>query len=493
MRNVRRSSLATRFSVSIIAVAALSILSSSSSLFVAYSIGRSMERIVADNVESVVAAEEVEIALLEQRGFVTSYVLDHGDSKWLAELAEKEPAFQRWLAKAKALAYTQAEQDYLTELDGVFAKYDAARDLAVARFKEGEVEEARRLVLHEVRDLGDRAYNVCEKYLAFNREMVTRRTQQAHRQFRWLTAVVGASVLVTCLSGVGLFVYFLRRVLLPLRSLATSARQAVPAGQPGEEDELRSLGFYLRSLMDDVSSTRAHLERSEQKLQISERLATVGKLAASVAHEIRNPLSAIKMWLFSIRRTVGNAELDPKFDIISAELVRLERVVRDFLQFSRPPEIRASRQRPDVLLDQTLNLLHLKCEDENIRLQVVLRDDLPEVSVDPEQMRQVFLNLLNNAMQAMPAGGVIGLEARLAEHHGKRFVRITVTDQGEGMSDDVQARLFEPFFSTKEEGSGLGLCIAARILERHGGRLTLEGSGASGTSFAIWLPVKEGT
>jgi signal transduction histidine kinase len=482
-----RNSLATRFSISIIAVAALSIISSLLALYVAYRVGSSMEQMVQENVASVVAAEEVEIALLEQRGFVTSYVLDDGNPRWLKELGDREPAFQTWLVKARSLAITPAERGYLTELDDVFQRYDAIRDLAVERFQEGRVDEAKRLVVNDVRELADEAYLVCEKYLAFNQKMVSTRREVAHRQFLWLTGVVAACVLVTCISGVSLVIYFLRHVLLPLRLLAASAKHAAPLVAEGE-DELRTLGFYMRSLMENVSTTRADLERSRQQLEVSERLATVGKLAASVAHEIRNPLSAIKMWLFSIRRATGNAELEPKFEIISEELLRLERIVRDFLQFSRPPEVNVSAQSCSTMVDETLQLLQIKLDDAHIRVEKKISAALPQVNADPEQIRQVFLNVLNNAVQAMPQGGSVEVAAACETYQSQSFVKVSIADHGEGMPPEIQARLFEPFFSTKDEGTGLGLCIAARIMERHGGRLTLETTSSNGTTFAVWLP-----
>jgi signal transduction histidine kinase len=289
---------------------------------------------------------------------------------------------------------------------------------------------------------------------------------------------------------VSLVVYFLRCVLLPLRLLAASAKHAAPTVTEGE-DELRTLGFYLRSLMEDVSATRADLERSQQQLEVSERLATVGKLAASVAHEIRNPLSAIKMWLFSIRRATGNAELEPKFDIISEEVQRLERIVRDFLQFSRPPEINASPQSLAAMLNETLQLLQLKLDDANIRVEQQISPALPDVLADPEQIRQVYLNVVNNALQAMPQGGPVEVAAARETWQGQPFVKVSIADHGGGLPPEIQARLFEPFFSTKDEGTGLGLCIAARIMERHGGRLTLESTSDHGTTFAVWLPVAQ--
>ena len=153
--------------------------------------------------------------------------------------------------------------------------------------------------------------------------------------------MVGISSVLTLLLGGFLLWLFFYRVLFPLRGMVADAqlyrgdRHAADKGS--EEDELRMMGNHLRNLMSDVSDTRSRLERSRNQLLVAEKLASVGKLAASVAHEIRNPLTAMKMWLFSIQEAVrGNADLGRKLGIISEEIARLESIVRDFLEFSRP-------------------------------------------------------------------------------------------------------------------------------------------------------------
>ncbi len=135
------------------------------------------------------------------------------------------------------------------------------------------------------------------------------------------------------------------------------------------EDELSAVGAYLHSLMCDVSDARSALEENRRRLINAEKLATVGRLAAGVAHEIRNPLTAVKMWLFSIRKAVGqNPELDRKFEIVSEEITRLERIVRNFLEFSRPSELKLEMQPISSLIDRTLELFNHRIEEKKLRL-----------------------------------------------------------------------------------------------------------------------------
>ena len=189
-----------------------------------------------------------------------------------------------------------------------------------------------------------------------HRKEIIARINNRMREITWVVGISGALTLI--LGGFLLWLFFYR-VLFPLRGMVADAklypgtRQAIDKGSP--EDEMRIMGDHLRNLMSDVSDTRSRLERSRNQLLVAEKLASVGRLAASVAHEIRNPLTAMKMWLFSVREAVqGNAELERKLGIISEEIARLESIVRDFLDFSRPRTLDCRPQDVGAVIDQTL-------------------------------------------------------------------------------------------------------------------------------------------
>jgi signal transduction histidine kinase len=271
--------------------------------------------------------------------------------------------------------------------------------------------------------------------------------------------------------------------------LYRGARQA--SDKDSQEDELRMMGNHLRTLMSDVSDTRSRLDRSRNQLLIAEKLASVGRLAASVAHEIRNPLTAMKMWLFSIREAVqGNADLVRKLGIISEEISRLESIVRDFLEFSRPQTLDCQPQDVGAVIDQTLELLGPRFQGEKIKITCTPRPALPPVMADSAQLKQVLLNLLGNAADAMADGGEIRITSNAEnDADGRPMVVVRICDAGPGIPQDIKCRIFEPFFTTKEKGTGLGLCIAAQVMVRHNGGLVLESSTEKGTTFAVWMPI----
>jgi signal transduction histidine kinase len=487
-------SLASKVAISIVGVIVLAVLSSMAALLSSWHVGNLMHQTVSEDLASLRAAEGLETALLEQRGFVSSYILGGGNRKWLAELEKRKRAFGKLIERAHQTANTSDQRTILRELDEVYKRYDATRDEVVGLYDRGEVVTAQKLFVQDINQLYGQAYQLCERFISANERYVDAAVSATRRQIRSITLAVGICVVLTIGLGVALLWLFFYGVVFPLRVMITDAREFTgkdsAAASKHPSDELRAMGVYLHNLMSDVADTRTTLERSQSELKDAEKLASVGKLAASVAHEIRNPLTSLKMWLFSIRTDLaGDPTLDRKFEIVSEEICRLESIVQNFLEFSRSPELRLSVESISTLLAKTLELTEPQLMDRQIRL--VRRDtpDLPPVLADSEQLKQVLLNLLKNAVEATSPGGRIRVSTSTqVDAEGRTMVVVRVSDTGAGMPEETRPRIFEPFFSTKDEGTGLGLCIAARIMARHKGRLVLESSGRQGTTFAIHVP-----
>ena len=185
--------------------------------------------------------------------------------------------------------------------------------------------------------------------------------------------------------------------------------------------------------------------------------------------------------------------MDRKFQIRSDEINRLERIVRNVLEFSRPPTLTLQPCSVVDVIGRVLEIATPALEAGNIRVAQSHASELPKVMADSEQLTQVFANLLGNAAEAMPGGGEISISSTAeADDRGSSGVVVRIRDQGQGVPEDVRVRLFEPFFTTKDEGTGLGLCIAANIMARHGGQLVLESSTPRGATFAVRIPIATG-
>lgn len=243
-----------------------------------------------------------------------------------------------------------------------------------------------------------------------------------------------------------------------------------------------------------IAPLRVELIESQALVARNEKLASLGVLAAGVAHEIRNPLTAIKARLYTQQKalTPGSRQrMDAEF--IGHEINRLEKIVSDFLRFARPVEPERVPLSPADLLREVRELMAPRLRESSIDLTVEGAVETG-ISADPEQLKQVLINLVNNAADALGNRGTIKLravESRIALGGLVReVVIIEVEDNGPGIPPNVQERLFDPFFTTKPSGTGLGLSIAARIVEKHGGALRFQTAANRGTTFGIVLPVK---
>lgn len=247
---------------------------------------------------------------------------------------------------------------------------------------------------------------------------------------------------------------------------------------------------------EQIAPLRTKLIQSQSLLEKQEKLATLGTLAAGIAHEIRNPLTSVKARLYTLERHLESPALARKdAEIINNEISRLERIVQDVLNFARPSEPELRLVSANLSIKEVQDLMASSLKSRKVELIVEPGPEL-HISADPAQLKQVLINLVRNAAEAIQGAGTITLRARSEDVHfngeTRRCVLMEVIDTGVGIPAPIQNRLFDPFFTTKEAGTGLGLSIAARIVEKHGGALQYQTQANHGTTFGIVLPqVKE--
>ncbi len=245
-------------------------------------------------------------------------------------------------------------------------------------------------------------------------------------------------------------------------------------------------------LVKDVSK----LVAMEGELRRRDRLAAAGTLAAGVAHEIRNPLSALELNLRLLRDEVKSVcmtggDIEGYFEVLFAETRRLNRITSNFLQLSRPepfPRVRVSVHEAVI---QVARLVNREAQEKNISLVLDLATGNPEVLGDSTKIEQVCLNILINAMQAMPTGGVIQMASATSWSDGRKFVHLSFSDEGVGIAPENLPRLFDPYFTTRSDGTGLGLANADRIVTDHGGKILVESAVGAGTVVTVCLPVAD--
>jgi signal transduction histidine kinase len=282
--------------------------------------------------------------------------------------------------------------------------------------------------------------------------------------------------------------FLLRRATRSLDELTAAADRVgqgdfMPDLPRAGGDEVGRLTVAFRTMTHEIRSKVEEIERSRQ-------LAAVGEFAAELSHEIRNPLTAVKLNLQRLERMVARAEVPAEaarpLHLALREIGRLERVVRGALHLGRPTASAAAERRTvnvRELVEGAVEPLREQLDTQGIRLDVAC-DDAP-VHCDPAELTGALLNVLLNAVEAMPAGGTLSVRAVRAADG----VDVLITDTGGGIPDRARERLFRPFATTKPDGTGLGLALAHRAVEAHGGALTLEHTGPGGTTFRMRLPV----
>jgi two-component system, NtrC family, sensor kinase len=348
-----------------------------------------------------------------------------------------------------------------------------------------------------------------------NLSLATADAQLAASSTHMLSYTAGAVLIVAVLSW--LFVW--RVVAKPIKALKDGTEH-LSHGELGyqlevrSEDEVGDLAHsfndmslqlhaankeivnWARTLEDRVVGKTRELKNAHDHMLHVEQMASLGKMAAVVAHEVNNPLSGILTYAKLLRKWVGTgqAEHDKQeealqcLDLIATESRRCGDLIKNLLSLSRSSPMNVQSIDLREVIDRCLLLVRHQLEISGIELQLKLVEDLPHVSCDPAQIEQVLLALVMNAIDAMPRGGNLWLETRL--RHDDKEIEIQVRDDGAGIPPDVLPQIFEPFMTTKENGRGigLGLAISRGIVERHNGRIEVESKLGRGTTFTVILP-----
>jgi two-component system NtrC family sensor kinase len=291
---------------------------------------------------------------------------------------------------------------------------------------------------------------------------------------------------------VGLFVaWHARRLLAPLaavteRARAVSQGDLTPRPVVAKNDEIGELAVTFESMVGAIA-------RANAELLASERLAAIGKMAAQVTHEVRNPLSSLALNAELLEEELGErgGEASALVTAIKLEVERLTQLTEKYLSLARRSHPDFHEEDLGVVVSDAVASSQAELSQHEIRTELSIEPGLPAVSLDEAQIRQVMLNLIRNAREAMAGGGELGVAVKaLRPPEPPERLEISVKDSGGGMDDETREHLFEPFFTTKRHGTGLGLAITQEIVEAHGGKIRCERQEPRGTRFVIELPVR---
>lgn len=441
----------------------------------------SIARVLRENVRGQRTAVELEECLLdlvalEDDRVERVAVLHDRVRRLLVEVQDTadQPEEQLLLARMSV-----AFQEYLRRWRGMPATSDAGHD------------EARRAA---TRFLESSVLKPCQEFEQYNTVQVEQAAAQHERVLRQLAwGLAGIGVLG---GGAGVLFGFgvarglarsIHRLQVRVRDAAGKLGPNLPEIVLTKDGDFGRLHADIDQLSGRIEQVVRDLQEREREVLRAEQFAALGQLAAGVAHEIRNPLTAIKMLVQAAQEDAAGVSGED-LRVIEGEVRRMEQSLNTFLDFARPPKLQRKRVSLGGLIEDVFGLVRSRAEKQNVVLQLAAPLRPVYATVDPEQLRQVVVNLALNALDAMPTGGT--LRVGLTPEPGG--ITIEVADTGPGIGKNVMHRLFQPFASTKDTGLGLGLVISKRIIEDHGGTLNAANRADGGASFFVRLRAEAG-
>jgi signal transduction histidine kinase len=412
-----------------------------------------------------------------QEVVLTRQVVDYWQDRWRGELRPNE------MALADGVAGIQRQ--IVAVSDSVFRLADAGRRVEGYRLAQRELKgrlqpaltQMNREIYRRARESSVRgAYGRLEEILA--------------DEGRSLVAIIALALA----AGLVASWVISRSLARPVRAL-TDAMAVVGAGdldhpiQATSRDEIGDLARALASMTRQLRESRAQLVQAE-------KLASIGEMSAAVAHGLRNPLSSLRAAAQLVRRHPTAASATEHLDAIIEEVDRLDRRISHLLSFSRPAPFHPTSESLSRLIEELLPAVSEPIREHRVELEMAVSSALPQVHVDPTQLEQAILEIVSNALDAMPAGGRLRIGAFVADGTGagdgapRRAVVVEVSDTGGGIPEQVLPSVCEPFFTTRQEGTGLGLAIAKRYVEQNGGRLEIVSRLGEGTTVRLRLPTE---
>jgi signal transduction histidine kinase len=448
-------------------------------------------RLWKKNVAALEAAQDMEMRVRRLRFYCLLYLLDP-QPKRLVPVFERQAEFEQDLENAKLLAETNEERECIRAIANAYQLYldEQAQLRKEVLPGKSSAEILAYIDAHPIQDVVDS----CNDLLALNQSAMQQIAQDSedasqHARILLLLAGIGGS-LGGLVMGVGVTRGLNRSILqlsVRIQDIAQRLDQDVGSVKILAAGDLRSLDHDLQHVLRRVEEVTERMQQHQREMLRAEQLAAVGQLAASVAHEVRNPLTAVKMLISLADRPNKPKPLSADdIRVIHREISRLEGTVQNLLDFARLPT--PQRRNADLrdVADPSLELVRGRARQQNVEIDYHRPDEVVPVFVDVEQLRTVLINLFMNALDAMPRGG--RLSVHMDQGDGETVLR--VSDTGAGIAPEILPKLFTPFASTKSTGTGLGLSLSHRIIEENDGQLTAANLPTGGAQFTIRLKTR---
>lgn len=309
---------------------------------------------------------------------------------------------------------------------------------------------------------------------------------------RRLILITGVILLV----GIAVTHVLIRRIVMPISDITMAAQQIGEGNldtrvKVSSKDEIGKLGHTFNLMASKLKKANEDLENVQEQLVEARKMASIGHFASGVAHEINNPLGGALNCTRTLLSSPGIKEEKRQYlELILKALIRIESVIKQLLTFSIQRKIETRPVKIDDVVKETLEFMEHRLREQKVRLANELPSSLPEIMADPSQLQQVFMNIIKNALDAMPSGGKLSIKATATDS----TIIMEFIDTGYGIKKEDIPRIFDPFFTTKEigKGVGLGLAVSYGIIQQHAGVMLVKSKQGEGTIVSILLPIKKG-
>jgi len=461
-------------------------------------VSKSHARLLDENLSTIRAAGAMQDISCRLLVLATETAWKESDEPDV-EFRELQAAFRRHLSDARRTSFSQGEQDLIASIEERFLVFCGhVNRLVQSRaasgspaVPSGEKEKASRLA----RAITER----CRQLLELDDRLLMQSTAQNSEVGVSFNLIRLGFLIVGPILGVLLGLRVARGLHQSISQISINLQDAT--GELGQEvgrvevhtsdslpalrQQVEAVSVAIRQVVEQLQATRSQAIRAE-------RLAAVGELAAGVAHELRNPLTSVKLlFQMSAQESPDGALGSAQLEVVQNEIARMERTIQGLLDFARPPQLTRVQHDLRTTIRRALNLVEGRARHQN----VTIAEEIPPTTIlvdgDPEQLDQVFVNLLLNGIEAMPCGGTLHV-ALDADPEAPGMCRVTFRDSGSGIPPPVLDRMFEPFVTGKEHGTGLGLAVSHRIIVEHGGTLHAANLKPSGAMFTVLLPLVAG-
>jgi len=445
-----------------------------------------LDLVLAENISSIRTSIEMQETVRRIHAVVLQAARDQTTIP-AEPLRELELSFNRSLQVASQVAKLPAERKLVDDLNSRFQRY-------ISKLRDDDFQTPDLVVATDLLPQVTQITTSCHEIRQFNENLIRELSNRRQRLTKWI--VFGRGAMLVIGPGMGLLMGFrlagqLRRSItsinVSLQSVAGDLEQEIGRLEITPQGDLPEIQQQLNVIADRIRGVVQELHQARRETIRADRLAAVGELAAGVAHEIRNPLTSVKLLIQTMQHRLPPNTSRETFDVVLEEINRMETTIQGMLDFARPPKLQRALQDLRSIVKRAVNLTEGKARQSGVRVLTSFPEEPVRVDVDAELMHQVCINLLLNGIESSVEPGTLHVQIITDEHAS--VVRVLFEDTGAGIPADILPRLFEPFVTSKDHGTGLGLAISRRIVLSHFGKLLAENRPDGGTVLTIELPL----